>query len=956
MSRRIAGYRRPALAAAIRRGGGQGDVVGWPAIMLRLAAFLSGAAALLFETLWFRQAALAFGNTVWAASLVLAAFMAGLGIGNVWAAHSGGRLTRPVRAYSIIELLIGGTGLAVAWSLPHLGPVFAPLFGPLQGRPLALNTLRFALSSALLMAPAVAMGATLPLLVRGFLAQRPGFGSALGQLYGWNTLGAVAGALAGEGLLISVLGLRGTGLAAAALNAGAALLAWLWAREMVGADVDARPSPAWAGPASLGILTSAAVCGAILLAFEVVWFRFMLLFVLGTNTAFAAMLAVVLAGIALGGLVASAILRRLPGAHRAAPLVALLAGTCAVATFSLFRFATRDPQVTDRFGVVAVLCVPLFFPVAFLSGGLFTLLGAALQERVGEAARATGALTLANTFGATLGSLAAALVLLPRLGLERSFFVLAAGYGIAALAAWPRGSTRRAVRWVDGAVVLAYVLALAFFPFGLMNRAYLGRVVARFERMGYRLVAQREGLTETAQYLRRDFLGRPLIVSLVTNGHPMSDTSWSARRYMALFSHLPLALRETPPTRALLICYGVGSTARSLVAHRELAEIDVVDISRTVLDMAGLTASPDGNPLEDPRVGVHVEDGRFFLQTTKKRYDLITGEPPPPKHAGIVNLYTREHFSLIRERLTDGGMASYWLPMVLLDSRDAKAIVSAFCSVFDDCTLWSGSGLEWILLGSRGASSPVSGSALGRPWREPPVAAELVALGFEGPHSLGATFLGDSEFLEDWVGATPALVDDHPLRISPGYPDPGRRDPDILGVMEARRSRGRFESSAWVRRVWPGELRESTLGAFSEMAALNEGLVPSTEPWWRTLGKMQELSSSPIGPLLLLSSSPDAQRILRSATSEERASSGALYQQAIGELAVGDDAAAERSLAIVLGRNPEAERVAQLRALALLRSGRRVQAAEVASSWKPRSDGEAADFWSWVGERCETGP
>jgi spermidine synthase len=924
--------------------------------VLRLAAFFSGAAALLFETLWFRQAALAFGNTVWAASLVLAAFMAGLGIGNAWAARVGGGLRRPVRAYAIIELLIGGSGLAVAWSLPHLGPAIAPLFGSFQDRPLILNALRFGLSSAFLTAPAVAMGATLPLLVRGFLARRAGFGSALGQLYGWNTLGAVAGALAGEGLLIGPLGLRGTGLAAAALNATAALVAWLCARDVVGAVVDAEPRAAAERPSvgARGILASAALCGAILLAFEVVWFRFMLLFVSGTNTAFAAMLAVVLAGIALGGLTASAVLRRRPGAHQAAPVVALLAGTASVVTLALFRFAAGvAPQVTDRLPIVAGLSMPLFFPVAFLSGGLFTLLGTALQERIGEAARATGALTLANTLGAALGSLAAALLLLPRLGLERSFFVLAAAYGIAALAAWPRGADRRRLGPVDGAVVLTYVLALALFPFGLMDRAYLGRVVERYAHEGYRLVAQREGLTETAQYLRRDFLGRPLSFSLVTNGHPMSGTSWPARRYMALFAHLPLALREAAPRRALLVCYGVGNTARSLVSHRELAEIDVVDISRTVLEMAGLTASLGGNPLDDPRVRVHVEDGRFFLQTTQRSYDLITGEPPPPKHAGIVNLYTREHFALMRERLTDGGMASYWLPMVLLRPADAKAIVGAFCSVFDDCSLWSGSGLEWILLGSRGAFVPVSEAAISRPWRESRIAAELGNLGFDGPASLGATFLGDRRFLEEWVGATPALEDDHPLRLSPGYPDPGRRDPEILAVLDARQARARFEASAWVRRVWPEALRGPTQRAFSDLEAVNQGLAPFPEAWWVKLGKVRELSASPLAPLLLLSSSPDEQRILRSATPEERASSVALYQQAVGELANGDDAAAERSLAIVLGRNPEAERVAQLRALALLRSGRREEAAQAATSWRGRSASKDGDFWSWLAERCE---
>jgi hypothetical protein len=203
------------------------------------------------------------------------------------------------------------------------------------------------------------------------------------------------------------------------------------------------------------------------------------------------------------------------------------------------------------------------------------------------------------------------------------------------------------------------------------------------------------------------------------------------------------------------------------------------------------------------------------------------------------------------------------------------------------------------------------------------------------------------------VGSTPALEDDHPLRLSPGYPDPGRKDPEILGVLDARQARARFEASAWVQRVWPEALRGPTHRAFSDLEAVNQGLVPFPEAWWVKLGKVRELSTSPLAPLLLLSSSPDEQRILRSATPEERTSSVALYQQAIGELAAGDDTAAERSLAIVLRRNPEAERVAQLHALALFRSGRREEAAEAATSWKRRSASKDADFWGWLAERCE---
>src|SRR5438105_4544542 len=68
---------------------------------LYILFFASGASALIFETLWFRQARLAFGNSIWASSLVLSGFMGGLALGNALAARYGDRLRNPVRAYAI---------------------------------------------------------------------------------------------------------------------------------------------------------------------------------------------------------------------------------------------------------------------------------------------------------------------------------------------------------------------------------------------------------------------------------------------------------------------------------------------------------------------------------------------------------------------------------------------------------------------------------------------------------------------------------------------------------------------------------------------------------------------------------------------------------------------------------------------------------------------------------------
>ncbi|MFN2425639.1 MAG: spermidine synthase, partial [Candidatus Binatia bacterium] len=113
--------------------------------------FLSGASALIFESLWFRQAGLAFGNSVWATSLVLTGFMAGLGLGNALAARVADRWANPIRAYALVEVTIAVTGVALVLVLPSFGLMLAPLLRTLESSPLVLNALRFTLAFAMLL-------------------------------------------------------------------------------------------------------------------------------------------------------------------------------------------------------------------------------------------------------------------------------------------------------------------------------------------------------------------------------------------------------------------------------------------------------------------------------------------------------------------------------------------------------------------------------------------------------------------------------------------------------------------------------------------------------------------------------------------------------------------------------------------------------------------------------------
>src|ERR1700693_5282702 len=194
-------------------------------VRLPLAFFASGAAALLFEVLWFRALGRVLGNTVWAGALVLTAFMLGIALGGIFAARWAQRIRHPGRAFAAAEITVALSGSLLAWGLPALESTIGQLLSPLAGHPRALASARLLLALAAMLVPTIAMGVTLPLGVRVLAKQNTT--RALGILYAANTFGACVAPLTAEYYLIGALGLRGTALVAVILNVLAASLALL---------------------------------------------------------------------------------------------------------------------------------------------------------------------------------------------------------------------------------------------------------------------------------------------------------------------------------------------------------------------------------------------------------------------------------------------------------------------------------------------------------------------------------------------------------------------------------------------------------------------------------------------------------------------------------------------------------------------------------------------------------
>ena len=934
--------------------------------------FASGFAALVFEALWFRQAGLALGSSIWASSLVLSGFMAGLALGNGLAARWGDRLGNPFRAYAGAEVAIAVTGVGIVHLLPGLGVALAPLLQPLADLPWLLNPLRLGVAFVVLLIPSTAMGVTLPLLTRTLMAYEPRFGPVLGRLYGWNTAGAMAGAVVGELYLVELWGVRGTAAAAGLLNLlVAAVSLWLAAgrtRRPVLTAAGAVSTAAWYAPAGRPWIAAAFLSGFCLLALEVVWFRLLLLFVLGHAVAFALMLGVVLAGIAAGGLAAGRWLRRAPDGARQAGPVAAGAGLTSIACYAAFPYVVAPFETLQIMapGDILWVAAPLMLPVSLLSGAFFTLAGAGLRGSLATETETTGVLTLANTAGAALGSLAGGLVLLPGLGVERTMLLLAAIYGSTALLLWTTGGRRRRVALPAAAAILAGawlgVRGVDERLFAMPVERYAAQREFASGAPGPEPVVAdlREGLTETLLYLAMPLAERPVYHAMFMNSVAMADTDYQSRRYMKLYAYLPLAVHPDLK-RALLICYGIGNTAKALTDAEQIERVDVVDISRDVLETSRVIY-PDAaeRPLADPRVRVHVEDGRYFLQTTRERFDLITAEPPPPTSAGVVNLYTREYFELMRERLTEGGIATYWLPLHGLTDVSTRAILRGFCDAFDDCSLWNGMGTQLMMVGTRNAAGPVSEEHFLRQWRDPRVSAELERLGLERPEQLGTLFIGDAEYLDTLTAGVPALVDDDPKLVEAPVSSPEAAEQLLASVRDVAAAQERFRNSPLVARLWPTSVRRATLPFFGVQEVINAfsyGAPPVGMPEVHGLLTGTGLRTL---PLWLLGSDPDVQLVIDAASEEQRADPELQFHLGLRRIAERDYAAADAALERAEASERRRTEAFGLRVYALSMAGRVDEAAGLARARDlenlrgrgidPDSldDAELSPFWAWM--------
>jgi len=634
--------------------------------------FLSGAAALIYQTAWHRLLGLFAGADTIAAALVVGAFLLGLGIGSLAAGLYADRLTRRAALIGFAVCEVGIAVFAVLSPWLYYDVIYKGLLPLAESRGVI-----FAVVFAGLLWPTFLMGCSLPFLSKAVVSQIAGSAQLIGRLYGLNTLGAGVGAFFGGWFLIGTVGFDKAVYLGAFLNLVVAVGGLTLARGLDMGTGEATKKATTAETAD-GVVWRWSllvfISGFLIVALQIVWYRLIGVLLQSNGYSFSLVLTVFLLGDAAGLLVGARVIDRIADPRRFFLLMQGVATALALcgawfvylgigAGLLPATFVDHDIMGPDTANpaLIALLLLVVVLPASFIMGFSFPVVQKAVQRDLDRLGSRVGFVQLANIVGNSMGSLVAGLLLLDIAGTAGTLKILVAiGLAFAAL----QFAGPRATRWayLPAAVLVA---GLLFFPGG--------------ETFWRRL----HGLTTETAIVAEDKTGLSLLKManaadgrLYIQGHSQSRLPFdTVHAYLGAIG----PLTHADPKRVLVIGSGTGGTPYAAGLHPATEKVKVIEIVAPVVETLRTYAADGGKSgvdelLSGERFEVTVADGRHALALDPGRYDVIEADAILPKTALSGLLNSREFFEQVKGKLAPGGIYVQWAP--------TERSVETFRSVF----------------------------------------------------------------------------------------------------------------------------------------------------------------------------------------------------------------------------------------------------------------------------------
>ena len=696
--------------------------------------FATGAAGLIYQVAWQKYLSRLLGSDTMATAIILAVFLGGLAVGYRLMGALSAHIKNQFRAYALLEAGIGlwGLGFAlfftwvyqitVSWSLEP------PFF--LLGQGILLTII-------LIGPPTICMGGTVPILTRG-LSRNLGEATRVHAfVYALNTAGAFVGTLAAGFWLIYAFGLPATIRIAAALNLLAAAYFAFYrmpttiSEPTANAKTKTDPPPPNDNPTVTGYSTGfsplrlsliAFLSGFSLMTMENVLIRIVNLSLGSSSYSFSMIVAAFILAIALGSFVVGFMKRLSRKAlflNQATVALLLLGLYFTLDTWPYYAYLLKGTSQLTSTGfwvhnikAFSLLTLLLILPVSFM-GASIPIMFHEMKRSLQEVGRHSGRLLSWNTVGNLLGSLIGGIVLYYFLDNGRVFLtaVLATSLG-AFLASKPLSLFFR----IPAAIILLAVVCSIVvrpgydhtrFAMGTFReQIYMGQdftspaAFYRFYYSPYNIKFYNDGIAGTVSVIetRHAWKNEVRNRAIMVNGKSDSATVMDIQT-LRLSAHIP-ALLAHERKKTLVIGLGTGVTAGELTLYSDVERIDVAEISPSVIKalrwfhpfIHGLT--------HDPRVKIHLGDAFRILARSKDKWDIIISEPSNPWVVGVDQLFTKDFYALVRQKLNDQGLLLQWMHLYEADEKILGMVFNTLLSEFPYCRVFLSQSNDLLIVAS----------------------------------------------------------------------------------------------------------------------------------------------------------------------------------------------------------------------------------------------------------------
>ncbi|HHX15376.1 MAG TPA: fused MFS/spermidine synthase [Fibrobacter sp.] len=651
--------------------------------LIYLLFALSGVAGLIYEGSWARYLKFLLGHASYGQVLTLCIYMGGLAIGSFIAGKLVVKLKRPLRAYAITELFIGIGGLLYHPIYIQLTNFFYDSSWSMSLSVRGAETVKVFLAIGSTLPIAIGLGMTFPFIAAGLMRRDKDSGEiSLPKLYFTNSLGAAIGILIASYLLIPSFGNQSTLNIAASINFFLAIAFWVIDSDSVVIAQNKRPKRASKAPAFVHETNRlpmppkkiwfwiAAITGLTSFIYEVLWIRLLSLLMGSSSHSFDQMLSAFIFGLAIGSAASGKLIKK---DH----LILLSAAQILMGFFALCTLYFHEPfwmvmnQSNQIFNQTSagyaswsifkyILSVFWMVPTSFFAGMTLPLITIILT-RAFKSESPIGKVYGFNTIGSILGSILAALILIPILQLKWTLATAALldmAIGVLLLVIY-----RKKFRY---SVLFYITIILMILPLSVMNfkpdviTSGIFRIYKALESDDSTIV--RNGKTATISFHESE-----VHWYIKTNGK--ADASMSKNREVpiggdeltqAATAFIPMAMRNEPYDAAM-VGFGSGMGAHYLLSDPLLKKLDCIEIEEEMMNLAKGFMPYNERGYLDPRINIYIDDARTFFHTHKQKYDVIVSVPSNPWVSGVSSLFSHEFYSQMKRYLKPGAQWVQWI-------------------------------------------------------------------------------------------------------------------------------------------------------------------------------------------------------------------------------------------------------------------------------------------------------